>query len=421
MNSRNYIVAAAVAAALGAAGSANAASFNITQYGSSAVAPVVEQIFKDYCSMGSLSEYRDATAQTVAGYNGGGSSYRIYTCTLGTKSAVPTSIQGATITYSERETGGSVYGVNPVALSQSTYGAMSFTNCASVAAGESGVAATYACFPVVTSGTVPDIGISDVEPALFTASANLPAGFTALSTAQLAALQSDPFLQQTFGVGLGSTISTKISNLTEAQIVGILSGNYTDWSEVNTSLTPGTYPINLCLRTNGSGTQAGALAIFLNNPCSAAGAVSLGSTLNASLAPSTGGLISCLDGSPDGIGILSLADGPKTTDNFALVSINGAAPSASNAATGSYKYAVESTVNYRTSGYNASQSAFINAFKTVFSDPASLSTVNAGLPAPAVNALEANYTPAVPYSSATPIEYGTRFGSTCSPYTLIYP
>jgi hypothetical protein len=128
-----------------------------------------------------------------------------------------------------------------------------------------------------------------------------------------------------------------------------------------------------------------------------------------------------LDNSPDGIGILSLADGPKTSDNFALVSINGAAPSAQNAAVGLYKYAVESTINYRKSGYSADQTAFITALKTVFSDPSSLSTVNAGLPAPAVNALSANYTPVVPYSSATPIEYGTRFGSTCSPYTLIYP
>jgi hypothetical protein len=421
-------LATAIAAAIGAtvmgAQSASAANVSLVQMGSSAVLPIIEQVWHDYCVAGTLAEYRDATAATGAAYTAGGSSYRIYTCTIATNATTTAaSIAGDVLTYSERGTGGSVYGVNPVALSQAQ-NIMTTTGCTNIGvppAGALAVATGFACSPATLVATVPDIGISDVEPGMFEGpNPNLPTGFTSLTAAQQAALTSTPFIQQVFGLGVGSNVKAKVTNLSIAQISSILAGTYTDWHSINSTIPVGT-AITVCFRAAGSGTGAGANALFLNNPCAPTGELALSGT--AVLNANTGAVVTCLNGSGgNGIGILGLADGPKAADTFALVSIDGVAASAANAAQGLYGDAVESTLNTRAiATYTADQQKVINALGGVFSDPASLSTVNAGLPQPAVNALSANYTPSNPYAATTPVEWGSRGGSTCAPYQLLFP
>jgi ABC-type phosphate transport system substrate-binding protein len=425
MSINKSALATAIAAAIGAsvmgAPSANAAPVSLTQMGSSAVLPIIEQVWHDYCVAGTLAEYRDATAATAAAYTAGGGSYRIYTCTIATNATTTAaSIAGDTLTYNERGTGGSIFGVVPVAQS-SAQTMMTTTGCTNVGA-IAPAATAFACSPISTTSVVPDIGISDVEPGLFYGSnPNLPAAFpTPLNAADQAKLTATPFVQQVFGVGVGSAVKASVTSLTTSQISSILNGTYSDWHEVNSAIAAGT-AITVCERTPGSGTQAGANAIFLNNPCAPLG--QLGSVGTAVLNASTSTLIACLNGNAGhAIGILGLADGPKAADTFALVSIGGTAPSASNAATGSYPYEVESTINTRAiASYTAEQQKLINALAGVFSDPASLSTVNTGLPAPAVNALSANYAPSTPYAATNPVEWGSRGGSTCAPYTLLFP
>jgi hypothetical protein len=267
---------------------------------------------------------------------------------------------------------------------------------------------------------VPEVGISDVEPKLFSGP-NVPAGFTALSTSQLGNLHVDSLMEQVFAVGVGSTIKGSISNLTSADMASIMTGNVTDWHTIDQTVAAGT-KITACLRTAGSGTQAGANALFLANPCSASGQQPLGTGSNIIYNTSTGNLLTCLDGQANGVGIFSLSDGPGAADNFKLVSVDGVAPSAANGATGAYKYIVETTLQYRNSqSLTTLQGQLISVLAKILSTPSSLATVNAGFPAPALNATQANGTATAPYAATNPVEWGSRGGSTCAPYILSFP
>ncbi len=410
-------VAAAVAAALGSSGSlalttGAAYDFSIIQMGSSAFQAPIQQAWTDFCAAGTLTIYEDNLAATPGG------SYRIYSCTLGTNAAIPAAIQSKNMAYYERLSGGSVYGVNPVALSLAeSY--MTLADCASVSAASGTVTCVGAGLP--TGSAAPEIGISDVEPAMFTG-ANLPAAFTALTPAQLALLTVDHALQQTFAVGVGNGVSGLVTNLSSAQISTLLTGTTTDWHTINQAIAPKT-KVTVCVRTNGSGTQAGANALWLNSPCSPSAEKALGA--HAILNSSTSVLLTCLDNNPNSVGIFGLADGPNAGDTFSVVNIDNVAATAQNAAEGLYRYQVESTINYRAiASYTADQQALITALKNIFGNPTELHTVNAGFPAPALNA---NYnngaagTPSAPYNAALPTAWGSRGGNTCAPYLLFFP
>src|SRR5271154_1955619 len=101
MSIKNALVAAAVASALGtAAGSAQAATLQIKQYGSSAVVTVIERALFNNCGS-DFAEYRDATAANSDAWGAGGGNYRTYTCTLASNSNTGT-LGGTTIEYDER-------------------------------------------------------------------------------------------------------------------------------------------------------------------------------------------------------------------------------------------------------------------------------------------------------------------------------
>jgi hypothetical protein len=432
---RNTLVAAAVATALGAAASgAQAAQLQVKQYGSSAVVTVIERALFNNCTAASFVEYRDATVASAAGFTAGGGNYRTYTCTLATNANTSAaSIAGLTLEYDERGAGGSWFGTVPVATGNATFGYLptTATGCTNVGPvtipGVGSITNAFACTAAATTtvAAAPDVGISDVEPAIFTIGGDIPSVGTPVTGAELANLNISPLLQQTFALGVSANIAAHITSLTTSQIVSIATGLYTDWHEIDpTDFTAGS-TITICGRTPGSGTQAAVNAIFLRNPCAPTGSIPLASGAHFIANSSTGNLLSCLDNNTNAFGWYSVADGPRAADTFKDVQINGVTADASNAAVGSYDYAVETTLNAKLAGYSTNQGNFINLFMpTVLTQPTDLAQINAQLPAgAALNALQLNSTlaPTNPYSAATPVEWGSRNGSTCAPYQLSFP
>jgi hypothetical protein len=420
MNIKHTTIAAAVAAALGtssAFGLGTGATIDITilQSGSSAVQPAIAQVWSDFCVPGTLTTYVSSD----------GASFFDYSCTLKSVSPIPTSAQGKNLLYLETAAGGSVQGVNPVALSLGKlYNGLA--GCASASSG------TVTCTTNGDSTAIPDVGISDVEPALFV-SPNLPSTFGPLTSSQLGSLHVDSLFQQVFQVAVGNTVhGLGATNITSSQLASVMGGLITDWHSINQAIPVGS-KIAVCLRTAGSGTQAGANALFLNNPCAPSGLIGLGTSTNLVFNSSTGNLVKCLDHTltPASaninpgyeLGILGLADGPKAGDAFTTISIDSVAPSIANAATGAYKYNVESTLQYRKSlNTTTAQGALIVSLYKILSTPSSLATVNGGLPAPAYNAEQSSTaTPSAPFAASNPVEWGTRGGSTCAPFQLNFP
>jgi hypothetical protein len=183
--------------------------------------------------------------------------------------------------------GGSVIGVTPI-VRDSNVGPdsipyLSFvdeTGCAAPAnlAGTDSVTG----FPLYNCGLSqihrPDIGVSDVQPSLFTG-VNLPvlaapyAGYSiapgGLPTDSKIKVQ--PVFAQGFGVALTKKLhdgligGVAVTNLTHQQVSGLLSGAYDNWSQLGGPNAP----ITLITRTKGSGTKAFFNAAFLENPCGA--------------------------------------------------------------------------------------------------------------------------------------------------------
>lgn len=425
MSIKNSVLAAAVASVMGASSAFALAptttpDLTVVQMGSSAVANVIEQVFIDFCASGTLSEYRNASTLDLAGYTNtatGGNNYRNYFCTMGTNAAIPSSVRGKNVLYQERLTGGSVFGVVPVGAS-SAQTIMPLTGC--VAVQGAAPAANYACpAPAAGNTAVPDAGVSDVEPALFVPP-NLPAGFSPLSAAQASGLTVKPLVQQVFQVVVGDGVKASVTNLSPAQLTSIFSGAYTDWGSINSALAG--KAIVACARTAGSGTQAAFNAIFLNSPCSPSGGLPLGGavTLNAS----TSAVVGCVNGvGKNSIGIVAKADGPTATDNYASVTIAGAAATAANGANGSYPYQVVTTLQYRSSTPAGTKRDLLDALAGILSTPSSLAVVNSGLPAgAALNALGDNgFTPDSPYVATNPVAYRSAPLNTCQPEQLLFP
>lgn len=144
--------------------------------------------------------------------------------------------------------------------------------------------------------TIPtQVGISDVEPALFAATINGPKAVNASATWAIA---PSPTNVSTFGVvvspglyralqtaqGLNTANNTTGNNvanmpsLSSALVANLMAGNVPEWSLLNDAGGPITASagltsekVNLCVRKPGSGTQAQFAAFYLQNPCLGAG------------------------------------------------------------------------------------------------------------------------------------------------------
>ncbi len=288
-----------------------------------------------------------------------------------------------TFLFRKLTAGGSARGVVPVAngvAPTETSRALNTTNCTSqgtfTVQGVAGVQ-VWTCGATGAAAVVPTIGFSDVEPALF-----VQGGPNAIGVFDVNNLDTLPTLSLTFGVpvtlnlrnalqkaqGLseGSDALADIPSLTRTQITSLLSGKIGSWNSfenpTGTKLpTLATVPplndrVHVCRRTIGSGTQAQANALFLNNPCSQPIPPAVDNTPltqptatgNFNVLPgagaaaihenaSGGNVTTCLNtlqaNNQWGIGIHSLENG---SDSWRWVKIDGQAPTTQQVAANTY-------------------------------------------------------------------------------------
>jgi hypothetical protein len=202
-----------------------------------------------------------------------------YRAFVGTAAAgIPGITAGTPLILIKRSQGGSVFGVDPVAKAQLIRTlAVKSASCI-----EGANATTYTC-PIVgtdpvgntngTGGAVPDIGVSDVEPALFKTPFNTENGTGQLTNAELTSLISLPVNQLMMGI-VATNAVTATTNLSRSQFGGALAGKIDTWDTIENS-TNGS-PMVVCRRVNGSGTQASYNWFFTGFPCNAASSGFLG-------------------------------------------------------------------------------------------------------------------------------------------------
>ncbi|MCG8671938.1 MAG: hypothetical protein MI867_21220 [Pseudomonadales bacterium] len=364
-----------------------------------------------------------------------GKSYAGYFCTM--DASTVSGLSGSTtVLLRKRSTGGSFWGTVPVANADGIdFMEINSSNCNAVP-GESDV---YKCDKNTVETAVPDAGISDEEPELFT-SLNVATGATPMDANLRANLNVEPINALTFGVpvtnalfaalqeaqGLtvGGPLPANMPSLSKEQVAALISGSINNWSDVQyggvplTTLatTPPTADsrVAICRRVNGSGTQAQMNANFLHAPCTSA--ASFPSTDNTPCTgtkgenPSpgfcsdgyaalefanganvvhensgSGDVTQCLDDLQDAnrwaIGVQSLE---KASDKWQFIKVNGFAPTLENVAEGKYFDWAASTVQWRNKVVNgepvptAAQLAILSSIREEAGQPSVLDGINDG-------------------------------------------
>ena len=293
--------------------------------GSSALQTTIGQIANGLFTPGSLSVFFEGTA-TATGASG--KNYRAYAGTFSAASG----LTGSGIMY-ETAAGGSINGVVPVAqyTNVARLDLSLDTNCTLQTAADAVTGGTlYSCVPTVA--VPPDAGVSDVEPALFTG-INVPTGGVAASAGTIAGLDAVARLAQPMGIIVTSNLYTAgVTNLTKAQVAGLMTGITADWSNLDFFATPAIAagPVIVCRRTPGSGTQAAINDFFFGVPCST-------SVLSPKTAQGNGTAYTVIENSSSGAlaGCMTAAvNGTATgyTINITNGAISTAAPSATQIA-----------------------------------------------------------------------------------------
>lgn len=377
--------------------------------GASAQQLTLGKIVEGMMTAGTIDVYYDTASN--------GKDYRAY---FGTVSGTGTTLDGKKVLIHNRAKGGSVWGVNPVARAEAI-SRMKIEAATCTSTGVAFPAATFKC--TTTLNAVPDAGVSDVEPGLFVGT-NVATGDSQLTDTERANLTVAS--QNAVIMGIAVTNNMPLTSLTRSQLTSMLTGAYSDWSQVDSSLSG---PIVVERRVNGSGTQAGANAFFGSYPCVPAGALPLADA-SASVAggytvvenSASGGVKSGLNADftagKMAIGILSTESVPGASDNWHHVQIDGIAPTVANAVDGKYDYFVEQTIQYRNATVNGvaapsgDLATFLNTFVVRSGDPAILSTLVG------VAALPTNYDPTM--YPAGQVMKGTKLNNTCKPTQLFF-
>ncbi|HUO44291.1 MAG TPA: substrate-binding domain-containing protein [Burkholderiales bacterium] len=388
--------------------------------GSSAQFDTLQALADALFQAGNITHITDqATGSAV------GSNYRAY---FGlSQNAIGTLPAGSKILIIDRGSGGSYQGVGPLARAQSITTMLVNSGCSSIT-GTTYPTPTYRC--TGTTSLVPDLGVSDEEPTLFTG-VNLGAGQTALSPSELGSITINPEFQVVIGVPLTNTLYSQLvsargsANLTRAEIAGLLDGTIQDWSDLG--LPAG--PVTVETRAAGSGTKAASNAFFLNAPCSsdgtsyAAAQGTKGSTYTVVENGSSGAVQSSLDADEAhvppyrAIGVLGIEYTP-TGHSYKWAQIDGASAGSTSfdktdSISGKYAYFVTQSIQYR-SNATGNQLAMINAFINAATDPHNIiGTVDGILLDPYISG---SYIGDVTYGAY--VTAGTRFGRTCSPLQL---
>lgn len=415
-------------------------------------------------------EFFDGTATTASGSN-----FRAYFGVMKAAAPVPTALQGKKVLIYNTAKGGSIYGVNPVALS-TTVARLDITTCgtAAVTTDAKTLKPVWSCTGSVTA--VPDGGISDVEPATLESAANIariagaiPADIGGpLSTAQMASLSGSAIVGQVFAIIVNAATgpkpaTTAMVNMSKAQVAAIMSGTITDWNLIDSTVPAGSTSMVICRRQSGSGSQASINAGILGNPCMGAGQISpsgylaTSATLGATSAvaagsvvvvenASSGNLGHCMTYAQNGtgtsaidvttgnivaagaansvvlpagnyaIGLMGL-DHSVGTDLYQNVTLNGVVPSLATAVLGQYDLVVESTMQTRASYPAGNTLSLYNFLVSEISNPLILGG-SSGAVVPGILGLSENgYVPTTlgTFTAANPVIQVGNFGNTCAP------
>jgi len=265
---------------------------------------------------------------------------------------------------------------------------------------------------------IPVVGFSDEEVTLFTGT-NLPSGQTALTSAELANINTFPLYENVFGVAETNSLAAQKKNFSKFELTGIEAGLITNWNQVKgdvgafagAALPSG--PVVFMDRNSGSGSKASWNAYFLHNPVAKAfgGQVppkvstggNVGDCTNFSVysdcpQSSNGnvknGLNSANGKGARAVGILGLEFQPAATDSYTFGNVNGVdiqgttSVTCGNAVanafepanvvsgahdlffTNSFQYRVASVGGQPFFGDNSAASDFMGSFLIVASDPA---------------------------------------------------
>lgn len=291
-------------------------------------------------------------------------------------------------------------------------------------------------------------GFSDVEAKVWQARGQFNPAGVAFTT-------KSGFAGQGFGVAVTNKLyaalqqaqglaPTEQPNITKQQFTSILAATgayHTDWTPFLGAAGVGaTNNMNLCRRTNASGTQAGMDVYFLNNPCAGANPTfgKLNAAVDANSAGSfkvienagTGDVKACLNDhnqnvvnaavKADGtaadeyaIGIMSLENTPGASDHWKFVKLDGITPTpdASQRQTvidGQYNYAFESVFVYRNDNTLA-QRNFMNKFVALMGNPTKVNPLVGIFTVPGASSYSA---------FPTRVHRGTTGGNSCSPFSL---
>ena len=413
MNHKHVISALAAGMALNA-GSAFALAptetpdIEISLSGATAQDNNVGALFKELCVAGSLDEYRDGPSGTAGG------NHRAYFCRLDTSKVTGLSTTTPKVLFHKTSTtktasgsiGGSGIGVNPVMLKQAVdVMAINNGNCLAPTGSES----YWRCRitqPGDTASKVPDAGVSDVNPEMFTGP-NTPTGVAPVDAGQAAKLlevKSGGTL--VFGIPVtlefrnalqraqidqgelasdcaGQESEACMPSLSKQLIASLMTGQIGKWDLVKAGKGGSSKPLTdyadgkttdskvyVCRRTNGSGTQATLNAKILNAPCTA-GAVNPAETSNDLAGPivrlnaGSGDVERCLVDLNSGtntsgqnasatrawaIGVQSTERNAGNSLAYRFVKVDGVSPTLQNTAAGRYGFAAEVTYQWLKSG-----------------------------------------------------------------------
>lgn len=508
MKSRKLTLAAGLIAALGFSGQAAALLPSVTPdlviniSGASAQQNPLGELLSSFCATGTLTQYNAI----------GSSGWRSYYCEIdaSTNAAVPASLDGLNVLFNNRAAGGSIWGVVPVArtwaveymniFSGGCTGDAITQDCpiadradglVPFAASSSGSECPFApytadaaeVYTTTTGATIfahtgttadetvclkSDGGVSDVEPALFSATENFP-GFTGgpLTAAELGSLNVLSEYGVIFGVSITDNAFRHLQNiqypgtytdvfdtvgeptiqtdalrpsLPKTAIRSLMTGQLQSFQALDQAIAPpaggpGGF-MAVCRRVVGSGTQAAANAQFMNNPC-------LGSSAKIMVSDPDGGGIaqfvasqlvknnsgsgdveSCQNDAADGglavdagfgaipldaIGINAI-NRDNTGDDWRFVKIDGVDPTVDNAIAGLYNHVYEQTLQFP-----AASSAIVADALTMVAVASGDPDTIADTPINGVMALSGN---GFDWETTTPTWRGGRGGDSCSEVTL---
>jgi hypothetical protein len=343
----NAKIAYAVALALGSVSAAQAASPTVTQC----------KTPNDTLYVGGSSAAQNAFGNALNSdlYGGGGitfsasnGNFKAYCGISANSNVAPV---GDVVVVHYRAEGGSVIGALPISSGNAIkYLDLTNTGVTTTSPTTSGLSGTVGTVDgwggPLTTHTV-EVGVTDVEPGQLV-KANYPTAYSATvfgsaTPAALGGLTKSPLFDQVFGLfvnssgfsggGTGQTV-----NLSRSTVANILTGLYTDWSQVPNAtggqVSSSAEAITVVNREAGSGTRTGASIYFLNYNC-AQSSTPVAET-GAGDGYQTADVLTTAESTPGAITYASIDNAGKP--NLSTVQLSGVAPANVAAATGQYDW-----------------------------------------------------------------------------------